>query len=66
MAYGGWDIEGEPYNRIGDTQFDWYRSRMQEVELIIGDVFFFALVQMTLKAKTKMVQYRTGQLVMKI
>jgi choline dehydrogenase-like flavoprotein len=28
MAYGGWDIEGEPYNRIGDTEFDWYRSRM--------------------------------------
>ena len=28
MAYGGWEIEGEPYNRIGDTQFDWFRSRM--------------------------------------
>ena len=28
MAYGGWDIEGEPYNNIGDTHFDWFRSRM--------------------------------------
>ena len=28
MAYGGWSIEGEPYNKIGDTQFDWFRSRM--------------------------------------
>ena len=28
MAYGGWEIEGEPYNRIGETQFDWFRSRM--------------------------------------
>lgn len=28
MAYGGWNIEGEPYNNIGDTQFDWFRSRM--------------------------------------
>ena len=27
-AYGGWEIEGEPYNNIGDTQFDWFRSRM--------------------------------------
>ncbi len=28
MAYGGWELEGEPYNQIGDTQFDWFRSRM--------------------------------------
>ncbi len=28
MAYGGWNIDGEPYNNIGDTQFDWFRSRM--------------------------------------
>jgi choline dehydrogenase-like flavoprotein len=28
MAYGGWNIQGEPYNNIGDTQFDWFRSRM--------------------------------------
>ena len=28
MAYGGWEIDGEPYNRIGDTEFDWFRSRM--------------------------------------
>lgn len=27
-AYGGWEIEGEPYSQIGDTQFDWFRSRM--------------------------------------
>ena len=28
MAYGGWEIEGEPYNRVDGTQFDWFRSRM--------------------------------------
>jgi len=28
MAYGGWDIEGEPYTRAEDTNFDWFRSRM--------------------------------------
>jgi choline dehydrogenase-like flavoprotein len=27
-AYGGWDIEGEPYTRNKNTQFDWFRSRM--------------------------------------
>ena len=27
-AYGGWQIEGEPYNNVGDTQFDWFRSQM--------------------------------------
>jgi len=28
MAYGGWELEGEPYIQVGDSQFDWYRSRM--------------------------------------
>jgi choline dehydrogenase-like flavoprotein len=28
MAYGGWEIDGEPYNQIGDSKFDWFRSRM--------------------------------------
>ena len=28
MAYGGWDIEGEPYTRKHGTKFDWFRSRM--------------------------------------
>lgn len=27
-AYGGWDIEGEPYTRVGGTEFEWFRSRM--------------------------------------
>jgi choline dehydrogenase-like flavoprotein len=27
-AYGGWEIEGEPYTRKDGTQFDWFRSRM--------------------------------------
>ncbi len=27
-AYGGWDIEGEPYTHKDDTKFDWFRSRM--------------------------------------
>lgn len=27
-AYGGWELEGEPYTHVGDTKFDWFRSRM--------------------------------------
>ncbi len=27
-AYGGWEIDGEPYTRASGTEFDWFRSRM--------------------------------------
>lgn len=27
-AYGGWELEGEPYTRKNGTQFDWFRARM--------------------------------------
>ena len=27
-AYGGWEIEGEPYTKVHGTDFDWFRSRM--------------------------------------
>ncbi len=27
-AYGGWEMEGEPYTHVPGTQFDWFRSRM--------------------------------------
>jgi choline dehydrogenase-like flavoprotein len=27
-AYGGWEIEGEPYTHKNGTKFDWFRSRM--------------------------------------
>ena len=27
-AWGGWDIDGEPYTAAKDTQFRWFRSRM--------------------------------------
>jgi len=27
-AWGGWEIEGEPYTRAPGTEFDWFRSRM--------------------------------------
>ncbi|UYQ92929.1 GMC family oxidoreductase [Chitinophaga horti] len=27
-AYGGWEINGEPYTQKGKTKFDWFRSRM--------------------------------------
>src|SRR5262245_30809727 len=27
-AYGGWEIEGEPYTRKDGTKFDWFRARM--------------------------------------
>jgi choline dehydrogenase-like flavoprotein len=28
MAYGGWEIEGEPYTHEPGTQFKWFRSHM--------------------------------------
>ncbi|HEX5154852.1 MAG TPA: GMC family oxidoreductase [Parafilimonas sp.] len=27
-AFGGWDLEGEPYTKKDDTEFRWFRSRM--------------------------------------
>lgn len=27
-AWGGWELEGEPYTKKNGTQFDWFRSRM--------------------------------------
>lgn len=27
-AYGGWELEGEPYTHASGTQFDWFRARM--------------------------------------
>ncbi|UOR07610.1 GMC family oxidoreductase [Hymenobacter aerilatus] len=27
-AYGGWELEGEPYTTKDGTQFDWFRARM--------------------------------------
>lgn len=27
-AYGGWEIDGEPYTKQEGTEFDWFRSRM--------------------------------------
>ena len=27
-AYGGWEIDGEPYTKEPGTEFDWFRSRM--------------------------------------
>lgn len=28
MAYGGWELDGEPYTHKNGTRFDWFRSRM--------------------------------------
>ena len=28
MAWGGWEIDGEPYTRKNGTEFEWFRSRM--------------------------------------
>jgi choline dehydrogenase-like flavoprotein len=27
-AYGGWELDGEPYTTKDNTQFDWFRARM--------------------------------------
>lgn len=28
MAYGGWQLDGEPYTTVPGTRFNWFRSRM--------------------------------------
>ncbi len=27
-AFGGWELDGEPYTKAAGTQFDWFRARM--------------------------------------
>ncbi|MCP9236054.1 GMC oxidoreductase [Lewinella sp. JB7] len=27
-AFGGWELPNEPYSTVGDTRFEWFRSRM--------------------------------------
>ena len=27
-AYGGWQIDGEPYTKVDGTEFEWFRARM--------------------------------------
>ncbi|MVZ66486.1 GMC family oxidoreductase [Sphingobacterium sp. DK4209] len=27
-AYGGWQLEGEPYSKVDGTEFEWFRARM--------------------------------------
>ncbi|MCY4779674.1 GMC family oxidoreductase [Sphingobacterium sp. UT-1RO-CII-1] len=27
-AYGGWELDGEPYSRADGTEFEWFRARM--------------------------------------
>lgn len=27
-AFGGWQIEGEPYSKVNGTEFEWFRARM--------------------------------------
>src|SRR5690606_30387546 len=27
-AYGGWQLDGEPYTTVNDTEFEWFRARM--------------------------------------
>lgn len=27
-AYGGWQLEGEPYTKVKGTEFEWFRARM--------------------------------------
>lgn len=27
-AYGGWELDGEPYTRAAGTEFEWFRARM--------------------------------------
>lgn len=44
-AYGGWEIDGEPYTQADGTNFGWFRSRMLGDEPIIGAEFHFVLVR---------------------
>ena len=33
-AYGGWNIEGEPYTREKDTEFYWFREKADIIQFI--------------------------------
>ena len=66
MAYGGWEIEGEPYNHIDGTQFSWFRSRMLGGEPIIGEGFHFDLAHEISKSRTEMDWEKTGLLATKM
>ena len=61
QAYGGWEIEGEPYGQIGDTDFKWFRSECWAAEQIIGEEYHLDSVQTTLKEKSIDGLGETGQ-----
>ena len=61
MAYGGWNIEGEPYNQIGDTNLIGSAPGCWGEEPTIGEEFHFALDLEILKEKIEMAWAITGR-----
>ena len=54
MAYGGWEIEGEPYNKLETHSLIGFVLECLEEEQITGVVFHFVLALEILKVKIEM------------
>ena len=63
-AYGGWDIEGEPYTRKNGTNLTGLGREWSVEEPTTGDEFHFVLAQTISKEKVSMALAMTGRLVM--
>ena len=66
QAYGGWEIDGEPYGQVGDTDFKWFRSRMLGGRTNHWGRIPYVLDLMILKEKVLMVLVKIGQFLMMI
>ena len=66
QAYGGWEIDGEPYGQVGDTDFKWFRSRMLGGRTNHWEEFHYVLDLMILKEKVLMVLVKIGKFLMMI
>jgi len=63
-AYGGWNLDGEPYTHKDGTKFDWFRSRMLGGRTNHWEGFHSVSVQKILSTKVLMASVTIGQSVM--
>ena len=63
-AYGGWQLDGEPYTHKDGTEFDWFRSRMLGGRTNHWDASLCVLGPKTSSAEVSMVSATTGLSVM--
>ena len=63
-AYGGWEIEGEPYTQNGDQSLTGFVQKCLAGEQITGVAFHCAWVRKILNAKMRMALAMTGQSLM--